>query len=292
MWKTAGIPRVVRVTKELAAEFFAMPTIDHDRRLNVSRKYLLREALRNGTLRSLEWGICFCEETGVTYRVNGKHTSSICSEEPRLPEIYATIQSHAAATLDDVVDLYLTYDSGISSKTSSDNNKAVAASIPELSRMSTRLADKVVAGLAYWQWGSRCTGIKSSERSAMLRRHVDFACFMVELFGEKYDRNILRQGVIAAIKATFDRDVDASREFWIAVRDETGCSPDLPDRKLARHLAATGVGRGRGSSKGGEKTEDVRQFLVKSIHAWNAWRKGKRPSELKYYAKAPNPMPV
>jgi hypothetical protein len=75
-------------------------------------------------------------------------------------------------------------------------------------------------------------------------------------------------------------------EFWAAVRDETGASPSLPDRKLARYLLTVGVDTGGGARR--VKTASSREVHVKCIHAWNAWRAGET-TNLNYYPDAKTP---
>jgi hypothetical protein len=105
-------------------------------------------------------------------------------------------------------------------------------------------------------------------------------------------RTFNRLAVIAAMLLTYRKDEARATQFWSLVRDETGPSPDQPDRVLARWLATTVMDKGRGSRRGTTAKADGRQFFVKCLHAWNAWRNGEPRAKLQYSPDAPVPKVV
>jgi hypothetical protein len=99
---------------------------------------------------------------------------------------------------------------------------------------------------------------------------------------------MFRGPVFGAMYGCYLRSRKDATEFWKAVRDETGEKPDCPDRKLARWLLSSFVNVGLGSRIPEARRASQREFYVRSIHAWNAWRKGER-TDLKYFPKATVP---
>jgi hypothetical protein len=87
--------------------------------------------------------------------------------------------------------------------------------------------------------------------------------------------------------ATWQKAKQAATDFWTSVRDETGPSPTTPDRRLARYLLTVGLDRGKGAL--GVRKAQPREFYVKCLHAWNAWRK-QETTNLNYYADKPVPV--
>ena len=85
---------------------------------------------------------------------------------------------------------------------------------------------------------------------------------------------------------TYQKSKKAATEFWTAVREETGQSPQFADRKLAKFLLTHGL-RAIRHQQSRYRVKD-REFFCKSIHAWNAWRKGDQ-TNLNYRADKPIP---
>ena len=102
---------------------------------------------------------------------------------------------------------------------------------------------------------------------------------------------MIRGPVIAAMLMTWEKNQRDATRFWSAVRDETGESPDQPDRRLARWLNATCMARGLGTHQVQGRKADAREFYVKCVRSWNAFRKGIQDT-LRYVADAELPKVV
>ena len=64
--------------------------------------------------------------------------------------------------------------------------------------------------------------------------------------------------------------------------DESGAQPELPDRRLARWLNQYCLTKGGGTRfQPPSRRAQPREFYVRCIHAWNAWRK-KKTTTLRY----------
>lgn len=297
MWSLTEKPKTVKVTREIAQEFADMDPVPQDRPLSERRLAVYRKALKEGLFRPVSWGKVYCVETDTVYRVNGKHTSTLLSSIPVIPEFYATIESFRAETLEDVARLYSTFDSRSQLRTATDIYRSFAASIPELSQLPSRVLSLAVGGIGYSKHQDSYNSYPVQERAEILFDEVDFVVWLNEYLegggGHSSNgvRHVSRIGVAAAIYLSHRKSKRESERFWLAVRDETGETPRVPDRTLAKWLTVMSVGVGHGAKKVQSRQAKTREFFVRSIHGWNAWREG-RTTDLKYHPGAKIPTLV
>ncbi len=297
MWTLSNKPKTHKVTKALARQFMEMDPAPHDRPLSERRLLVYERLFSQGSFRPCTWATATCKETGTTYRVNGKHTSTILSMMEPLPEYYVTIEEYDCETLDDVARLYATFDSKMQSRTVGDINASFAATVPELREIAGRTINVSVSGLSLHFWGRKASASRQpAERAELILEHSDFIKWLDKLFTSnltKQERrscqHLIRMGVVAAMFGSWNKAKGPATEFWMAVRDETGREPTLPDRKLSRFLLSTTANRGIGIHR--KKTASEHEFMIKCIHAWNAWRKGV-PTSLRYDASKEAPAYV
>lgn len=290
MWKLVDRPKTVRVTKQLARDFAEMDAPPQDRPLNERRLMVYRKMLANESFRPVAWATCRCKETGGTYRINGKHTSTLLSSLETIPEFYAVVERYEAETLEDVARLYSTFDSKTQSRTASDINRAFAASVPELAILPTSLISLAVTGISYATWQDAYSSRVPAERAELMLDHVDFVLWLNDMIGGKKEtyRHLYRGPVVSAIFLTWQKSRKDAQAFWLAVRDETGESPSLPDRRLAKWLSTMNISFGMHSQGPSSRRSTPREFFVRCLHAWNAWRKG-QATDLKYFPNAKVP---
>jgi len=129
------------------------------------------------------------------------------------------------------------------------------------------------------------------ERAEALIANVDFASWLHRLANYHQDggRFLLRGPVVGAIYGTYRKSKSASREFWEMVKTGDGRPAKAPDRKLRDFLMLHSVQSGRGAKLA--RATIPKEFFVKSILAWNAWRRNE-PTDLKYYHDAKRKVPV
>lgn len=289
-WQIKGPPKTVKVTNELAKKWADMPAAHVDRPVSERRLIAYRRMAQEGGFRPITWAKVYCKEIDDTFRVNGKHTSTVFStlDLSKLPaEIYATIEDYECDTIEDVAQLYSTFDSQLQTRNSSDINRAFAATIPELKDHGVAFINLMVGGIAYATWPSGTggnSGQTAAERAELLFDNVTFClwCHGILDAMTKATRHLQRVPVVAAMFMTYQRAKQASTDFWSAVRDATGTTPDTPDRKLEKFLSTTRALGGR--STGSIPTRyriTPREYLVKCLRAWNAWRK-KETTNLNY----------
>lgn len=290
-WKLTGHPKTQLVTTTLAKKFAEMDAAPNDRPLSEVRMRVYEKLIKEGGFRPCQWAAAYCKETGGTYRVNGKHTSTLMMGLNPLPQLYAVIEWYECDELRDVSRLYATYDSKMQSRTVSDINRSFAACVPDLAGVHQRIIDRVPSAVWYSRMQERYSVMQPAERAEALLEHCDFVLWLDKLV-ENTGTNcghLRRMPVVAAIFATYQKSQRAALEFWTAVRDETGPKPECPDRKIGRWLMlnSTGVSGRRKDSTSRFRVKD-KEYFVKCLHAWNAYRAGET-TNLNYHASAAIP---
>lgn len=290
-WKLTGHPKTQPITTALAKKFAEMDPAPDDRPLSEARMMVYRKLINDGVFRPVQWAMAYCKETGGTYRINGKHTSTLMAGMNPLPDgLYAVVEIYECDDLRDVSRLYSTYDSKLQSRTVSDINRSFAACVNELSGVHKRVIDRVPSAVWYSRMQEGMKSLTPQERAEALLEHSDFAVWLDKLVESTGVRcgHMRRMPVVAAIFATYQKAPRLALEFWTAVRDETGPKPDLPDRKLARWLILNSSNVSGSRAAGARYRVKDREFFVKCLHAWNAWREDAK-TNLQYHAQAPIP---
>ena len=285
-WKLIGKPSTTRATKALATKFAEMETIPNDRDLSERRLMIYGRLFRAGLFRPVTWATCHCKQTGATYRVNGKHTSTMLSGMDDFSgDFYVVLEHYEADTLEDVAKLYSTFDSRDSVRTVRDINSSFSSVVPELANIPAKTIGLAVSGMSYAKHQQAAWSIPPAERAEALLDHVEFVVWLNELFYSRAECGFLmRVPVVAAIFLSYQRSRKDASRFWEAVRDQSSPRNDTPDRKIAKWLMQNSVNFGLGASKVESRKASNREFLVRCLHAWNAWRKGVQ-TDLRYYAE-------
>jgi len=228
----------------------------------------------------------------MEYRVNGKHTSSIFSEmNGDMPDAVVLIESYECETLEDVANLYSTFDRSRSGRSSNDINRVFQASNDQLSLLPKKLVDVCVTGLSYSTWENASSHHMPEERSELMIKHINFVLFMHQLVGsrEKDSQFLLRGGVVAAIFRCWTKSQSGALEFWGKVRDGISDNPSSPSGRIHKFLLSAIVRSGGGMQITSKNKADSREFMCRCIVAWNAWRDNRDMEIIKYYPTAKIP---
>lgn len=293
-WTADGRPVTLKVTAKLAKEFSEMGAAHVDRPLSERRLGVYRKVLNDGAFRPVTWARAHCTETDQMLRVNGKHTSILFagSDLSKCQDLYAVVEDYICDTLEDVAKLYATFDSSTASRTATDINKSFASVVPELMGMDSKFLNLMVSALHF-----RSTDVSgnhrtpAAERAEALLDNIEFCVWAHEVLLKMNmtARHLQRMPVVAAMYGSYNKAKAAALTFWTAVRDETGPSPDLPDRRLAKFLTTTiSASVGARSNAPPRFKIQPREYFVKSVTAWNAWRKNEG-TNLKYFIDAKIP---
>lgn len=294
-WELKGKPQTVKVTNKLAKEWAEMDAAHTDRPLSERRLQVYEKVLADDAFRPVTWAKVYCKETGAWVRVNGKHTSTLFSSaDLKGKELYVTIEEYECDALDDVAKLYATFDSRQMVRTTSDINRSFAAVIPELAGIGANTIDVAVSGMAWHFFPTTPTKEPSAEKAERLFEYSPFVLWLQDvLVGGDTDVavRLRRAPVVGAMMGGYMKSKSAATEFWKSVRDGTDPSPKSPSRKLQMFLTMKAIDRATGSHRPDRLKGSQREFYVRCVHAWNAWRRGEN-TELRYYADAKLPTCV
>lgn len=289
MWKIIGEPVTVPVTQQLAKEFANMKPVECERDINENKIALYTRLWKENKMRPVHWAKVWVHELQEWFRVNGMHTSNMTQNNDLLqfPTLYATIEAYEADTIEDAVDLYNSFDPKEQARSNRDIIKATASTIPELKQMDPSFLSLMIASLEY----ERSPGLYSptrrlriQERAASLRQNVPFVKWAAEYPFKKRGQatHLRRSGVVAAMIRTWKANADKATEFWIAVRDETGETPDLPDRVLARWLRDHRIASNKDYRRSRSLLTTPHECLYRSISCFNAWCRGVQEFRMRY----------
>ncbi len=270
--------KLVPLTEKLARQFKEMTRFPRDREIQKARMEYFRGEVKNKEFRGAEWVSCRVEETGQTYRMNGKHTSHVCCEfydnKQDLDGITITLRHFECPTLADAAALFSKFDPKISVRTKQDFLRAYASTIEETSELPDWLITLLTAGLSFAEWEGRGYRSKSvDEQAGVMLGKPEFATWLKDMLGtdRAATKFLARAPVIGAMAKTFDKDSDAATEFWTAIRDECDDPKDAPRRRLNTWLLKHKLG-GRSDGEGASE----REFYIVCLKAWNAWRTDKK----------------
>jgi hypothetical protein len=286
----------VRITPALAQAWADMAPVPQDRPYNDTRAAKHRASHGAGKLRPVLWATVKCLENGETYRANGKHTSTMfgamTQEQIDLPAggQTAVVESYEADTLVDVAELYNTFDSRAQTRNQGDINRALSATVSDFDGYDFKLLNLIASAIAMADNPNGYNHISPEERGHALidpnNREVITWLHSILSHSGVGTRDMRRVPVMAAMVATYRVSTNAVI-FWRQVRDEEGQNADSPVRKLAKFLLTAVVNRGGGVGSSRYRT-GPREFYVKCIHAWNAFRTGVE-TNLAYHANKPIP---
>lgn len=188
------------------------------------------------------------------------------------------VEEYRCETLDDVADLYATFDTRESVRSQREVNNVVASVTEGLESVPANILAILVGGMNFHF--NPNGGIKNKsgrERAAIVRDHVPFVQFFMSLapdgkFANGFKYHLCRVGVVAAVFAIWLEYQEESRDFWEKVRDGDGSSdPKEARRRLNALLAGIAASRG----KGGRGVADSKDIYKKCLKYWNNYRTNK-----------------
>lgn len=266
--------RAVTTTPALAARFRDMDPWAGERPLKLARLDFLRREAEAGRFSTCIWVAAWCLQDGKTYRLNGQHTSHVLAD-PEVPPQTVIVEEYECQTLDDVADLYATFDTREAVRTQREVNAVVAAVTPGLENIPDGVVAILVGGICFHhnpnQGRDRASG---RDRAAVLRDNVEFCQFFMGLSPDgkhtgTFRAHLCRVGVAAAVYATWLKYGEGCKDFWERVRDGDGSiDPAEATRRLNAHLAEVAATRG----KGGRKVLETKDTYEKCLRYWNKYR--------------------
>ena len=272
-------------------EYEAMEYLDYNthykgqRPLNHKQVKMLENEMINGTFLDGNIAIAvLAYENNRKILVNGQHQSQAVMNTGS--EIVVNYQEYDCFNPEDLSDLFRRFDNHKQRSLSDCLNPEAEALGVEWKRKIVRL---VVTAACQIEGIADAPKVKKVE---MLKHYLKEGSFINHLLKDgKSCKHMLRGAVVRAMIETWRIDKDAALVFWEKVRDGANLEVKAPELKLRSYLmgcSLVGSGRGVGSDVRSGDLASAREIYVKSIHAWNAKRRGKT-TDLKYHPLAPAP---
>jgi hypothetical protein len=265
----------------MAKEQLSLCAPPGERPIRPSHVRYLTECLDGGRLHSCQWGRAVCKETGKEYGVNGRHSATAAVRAETLPRGLSVVIDHFTCdTVAELAEIFSDYDTILSTRTSAEIALSYgrAAGIKGL---GGSVLYKCGAGIAYGLHNAdpQNPSLDANGIGALLLTHKK----SIEWLGQFATiRRLSRTGVLAAMFLTRERSDLAANAFWPCVRD--------------------GVSKGRGDPAGvlnawlteqsGNPTvgrAEKREYYVRCVHGWNAYRQGHQLQLIRYSRAAPLP---
>lgn len=272
------------LTRDLTERINSLPALKGDRDLKQWRVDQLRSLHDQGLFHGPTWVVA--KIGNKMLRINGNHSSTMLlglnGVFPR--GMRATILTFACDNMQDAADLWAQFDTRWSARSEAEQVSTHGKLHSELASVSPTDMKNAVNGIAVALTECGATGSTDSmSRAHLVHDNVAFIVWTEQFIGM---RRMRKSGVIGAMFATYNRNKAVATEFWKHVRDESHPDTDNATRKLARFLRECVVGR---DGSGHIIKWSTRAFYAKSIHAWNAYRRGDR-TDLKYHETSALPV--
>lgn len=306
----------MRINTNLLNEFHFMDRAPQDRKLRQPLLKFIMKEMAEGKFRTCVWASCYCAFTKLSHRMNGQHTNTAIWKrvESGLPmgDVFITVERYKCETMAEMAELYATFDRTKSCRNQNDVNQIYSAAVESLSDVSARSINQSVNGIIHGLHNDHTkeentTHLDPEDRACQILEYPKFALWLHSIFSPvETDEDtgssghLQRQSVTSCMFKGWRISRQAATEFFTAVRDASGAKPKDPDRKINAYLinaAVRGHGNTRASLNGARGPRNhkepvtPREMHVKTIHAWNAWRKGET-TRLQYHADAPIPKMI
>lgn len=268
-------PKLVKLTEKLAKEIRDTKRYPNDRDLQTGRVEYLRKAIENGEFRGCpEWVVATVESESETYRLNGKHTSTVFSElfeAGQKPDFQILIRKYVCPTMEDAAGLFSTFDARQSSRSKNDIIKGFAATKTGMVSLPSKTLSVLVSGLAFARWETTYRRQGPVDQSLLLLQNEEFAAWVAPMFDGTADevKHIRRMSVVAAMYKTWICDKEKADDFWDGVRNDSNEPVGHPVRMLYKYLREKKVG----AVKKASESISERQCYLACLKAWNHWRK-------------------
>lgn len=283
-WRIIGMPTAVIANNAIATKFRDMEPWNGDRHLSLKRTRDIASAIEDKCFRSCVWASVVCLEDGKTYRLNGKHSSHVMAElNGSCPPVPVVIERYECDFKGDVSDLYATFDTRSSVRSSNDVVRAFTGLDEGLCAINTNTVDLCAAGIdMFFRKFANARSSAGSRRGQNAVKNRDFILWYADLFGCRTTNTsfFFRTCVVAAVFACYTKDKSAAADFFTRVITGTDPTPIHPSRALRDFLMQFVM----------RDVRSNREAYAKCIHAWNAFRRGSVSQKtLKYFGDADLP---
>lgn len=271
MWKVKSREEII-VSKKEAEEFWKLNVYSAQRTINQRHLEQLKHALKDNTFRTGSLAIAsYKDEKGkkIKILVNGQHQLKGIIDLDSM--MIANLEEIECDTLEDVAEVYATYDQGGRGLYDLINPYADALEI-QWPLTLTRL----ILGGGLFKDGR--IGWDRQRKAASLHDYLKLGDFVFSIFSVngkidwKECSHLSRRATVAAMMITAEKNREAARIFWTEIRDGIHSKKSDPAKTVRDFLLRYSIDHERGSQYSKKATE--KEVYRKCLVGWNAFRKG------------------
>jgi hypothetical protein len=156
----------VPLTLELATQFASMPCVPGERELKPSHTAYLLGLLENGKFVGTDWATGLCKEDGITYRLDGHHSSRMLTHLPEgvpFPAgLMATITYFEMADMQEAADAFDLFNNPKTVRSNEDRMGLFRAHVPGLEVFTRKFLMMVANGIHEYEMQRKATGAKNA----------------------------------------------------------------------------------------------------------------------------------
>jgi len=221
-----------------------------------------------------------------TVMLNGHHTLESAVQANK--KIFVVVERWRVDSPDDENSLYLKFD-GTGHRTLGNFVRATAASLNL--PWPVRVCSAIVTA-AIFKEGKYAE--YPSEKAKILRYYTAPGNFFNSILGgQQGSKHLRRAAVYYSMLITWEKCQKDAETFWIDVKDGEKLTKKMPAYLLRDFLLTHYSPSGRGSkSLKGITAATSHEMASRCITAWNAFRKDKKISVIKYYPDKSIPRPI
>ncbi len=284
--------KIITITPEVAENFLNCNQYEYQRTAKLHQVNILVKKIQNGTFLTGDIGLAKeLFNSGKTVLVNGQHQSMAVIQTKK--PIKALVSTYECSDPEDVALLYRQYD-GHAARTLSElaypQARAIGIQWPK------RIISLVITAASIIE---NKTHLYKEDRIEMLHRYKLTGDFLCDILApnnnmSKEFKHLYRSGVVAAMITTYRKSQHDTTIFWSHVRDGEDLKKTMPEYRLREFLTSVYVektGILPSSHNARKPAVTWHEVMARSIHAWNAFRRGEMTS-LHYHADKPIPKAI
>jgi hypothetical protein len=273
MFKKTNV-ELENLTPELAKQFSVMTHLPGERPLKEKRLKFFADHIKAGTFVDPTWSVGIDKSTGIKYRLDGQHTSTLlASLNPQeFPKDHlVTINTYEFDSLaEDGVILFDIFDNPASARSNTDMMRIYRVQFDELNDLDDSFCVKITQGIAAYEAKLKDGKVYPARVAGNYLAHDLYRSFAVWadtlvkhpdienkwMFG--------KAGIVAEMLADYKASVEDATQFWMYVVTESHPDKNHVTRDLADDLKKWHIKQER-------KSQD--EYRAKAAKTWARYRK-------------------
>lgn len=230
-------------THAVATAFSQMPALKGERSLRPARLAFLRAHVSNGTFVSPSWAVVKDKVTGMRYRANGQHSSTVLAglTEAEFPQnLLVSIEEYTSDDLaQDAFAIFDLFDHPSSSRSNVDVMNLHRVYYPDLKDIDAKQVLTLASGIALFEKGiEHGVFLPARERGAYLAQehYRQFILWAAPFAKAVHGWMLHKPGIVAEMLSHWRSEAEVAETFWQLVFTESHPDAEHETRELSRTL--------------------------------------------------------